>query len=148
MEWAIRPGVCGPPRKIDLKVLRPSMSNKCFLVVSAWRMASQRWRFKIVCSQYHHVFGAYVPTQLTIDWISPSLSEIHKHAAATKKNTGNSDNTSDTPVDLRKFQDRWCSLFPWVTYESKENQMFCKLCRDIGTIHHKATHIGHLFDKF
>ena len=47
--------------------------------------------------------------------------------------TGNSDNTSDTPVDLRKFQDRWGSLFPWVTYESKENQMFCKLCRDIGT---------------
>ena len=45
--------------------------------------------------------------------------------------TGNSDNPSDTPVELRKFQDRWCSLFPRVTYESKENKMFWKLCRDI-----------------
>ena len=45
---------------------------------------------------------------------------------------GNSDNTSDTPVELRKFQDRWYSLFPWVTYESKENKMFCKLYQDIG----------------
>jgi hypothetical protein len=26
MEWAIRPQVCGPPRKIDLKVLRPTMT--------------------------------------------------------------------------------------------------------------------------
>ena len=35
--------------------------------------------------------------------------------------TGNSNNTIDTPVELRKFQDRLCSLlsFPW------ENKMFC-----------------------
>ena len=46
--------------------------------------------------------------------------------------TGNSDNTSNTPVELRKFQDRWCPLFPWVTYEPKDNKMLCKLCQDIG----------------
>ena len=43
--------------------------NKCFLVVSAWCMASQRWRFKIVCSQCHRVFGAYVLTQFAKHFI-------------------------------------------------------------------------------
>ena len=60
------------------------------------------------------------------------MDESNQDSTEDIATTVNSDNTSDTPVELRKYQDRWCSLFPWVTYKSKENKMFCKLCQDIG----------------
>jgi hypothetical protein len=65
--------------------------------------------------------------RISVNYLSSewrSLDRIAKFAS-TIQTTGNSDNTSDMPVELRKFQDRWCSLFPWVTYETKENKMLC-----------------------
>ena len=73
-----------------------------------------------------------VENQRKITFFLGQTDESNQDSTKDIATTGNSDNTSDTPVELRKFQDRWCPLFPWVTYESKENKMFCKLCQDIG----------------
>jgi hypothetical protein len=40
--------------------------------------------------------------------------ELNQDSTEDIATTGNSDNTSDTPVELRKFQDRWCPLFPFM----------------------------------
>jgi hypothetical protein len=74
-----------------------------------------------------------VENQRKITFFLGQMDESNQDSTEDIATTGNSDNTSDTPVELRKFQDRWCSLIPWVTYKSKENKMFCKLCQDIGT---------------
>ena len=73
-----------------------------------------------------------VENQRKITFFLGQMDESKQDSTDDIATTGNSDNTSDTPVELRKFQDHCCSLFPWVTYESKENKMFCKLCQDIG----------------
>ena len=73
-----------------------------------------------------------VENQRKITFFLGLTDESNQDSTEYIATTGNSDNTSDTPVELRKFQDRWCSLFPGVTYESKENKMFCKLCQDMG----------------
>jgi hypothetical protein len=73
-----------------------------------------------------------VENQRKITFFLGQMDESNQDSTDDIATTGNSDNTSDTPVELRKFQDHWCFLFPWVTYESKENKMFCKLCQDIG----------------
>jgi hypothetical protein len=73
-----------------------------------------------------------VETQRKITFFLGQTDESNQDSTEDIATTGNSDNTSDTPVELWKFQDRWGSLFPWVTYESKENKMFCKLCQDVG----------------
>jgi hypothetical protein len=73
-----------------------------------------------------------VENQRKITFFLGQMDESNQDSTEDIATTGNSDNTSDTPVELRKFQDRWCSLIPWVTYKSKENKMFCKLCQDIG----------------
>jgi hypothetical protein len=73
-----------------------------------------------------------VENQRKITFFLGQMDESNQDSTEDIATTGNSDNTSDTPVELRKFQNRWCSLIPWVTYKSKENKMFCKLCQDIG----------------
>ena len=62
-----------------------------------------------------------VENQRKITFFLGQMDESNQDSTEDIATTGNSDNTSDTPVEL---QDRWCSLFPWVTYESKENKMF------------------------
>ena len=67
-----------------------------------------------------------VENQRKITFFLGQTDESNQDSTEDIATTGNSDNTSDTPVELWKFQDRWCSLFSWVTYESKENKMFCQ----------------------
>jgi hypothetical protein len=66
-----------------------------------------------------------VENQRKITFFLAQTDELNQDSTEDIATTGNSDNTSDTLVELWKFQDHCCSLFSWVTYESKENKMFC-----------------------
>lgn len=45
-----------------------------------------------------------------------------------KKKT--SDEKYEKEQRVRKFQEHWLKIFPWLEYESEKNEMFCKLCRN------------------
>ncbi len=52
---------------------------------------------------------------------------------------------TEKPVFVKKFQQHWLQMYPWLRYDDEKNMMWCQTCRDANRNNSMSIGIGQNF---